>query len=163
MKQRVEIPDEWNRLTESVLGCAFAVHRELGPGLAEVLYERALDIELAERGIEFTRQHRATVMYKGHRIGDQVFDLVIDTVVIVELKSVENVHDQHLAQLTGYLRAADLPLGLLLNFNTLSLKDGIYRRLNQHSSRFNSSSTSSSSAHSANSAVLRTYPPQQAH
>ncbi|GAB4518475.1 MAG: hypothetical protein Tsb0013_22590 [Phycisphaerales bacterium] len=156
MKQSVQIPDAWNRVTESILGFAFRVHRELGPGLAEVLYERALEIELSDAGIATCRQHRVTVHYKDHRIGDQVLDLVVEELVVVELKSVESVPDKHLAQLAGYLRASDLPLGLLLNFNTLSLRDGIYRRLNQNSSRF--STPSPPSAHSANSAALRTPP-----
>ncbi len=102
----------------------------------------------------FDRQRRVTVLYEGRRIGDQVFDLVVADLVVVELKSIESVSDHHLAQLTGYLRAADLPLGLLLNFDTLSLRDGVYRRLNQHSSLFDP--TGSPSTHSANSAVLRT-------
>jgi GxxExxY protein len=156
MKKRVEIPEDWNRITEAVIGCALAVHRELGPGLAEVLYERALDIELGEQGVPFDRQHRCVVTYKGRRIGDQVLDLVVDGIVVVELKSVETVGNQHLAQLTGYLRGVDLPLGLLINFNTLRLIDGVHRRLNQHSTKF---LPSVPSAYSAPSAAPRTVAP----
>jgi GxxExxY protein len=156
MSQGVEIPQAWNLVTESVIGCAITVCRALGPGLAEVLYERAMDIELSERGISFTRQHRCTVTYKGRRIGDQVLDLVVDRLVVVELKSVAAVHDQHLAQLLGYMRAADLPLGLLLNFGALPFRDGIYRRIHPQSSHFQNTRLASGS--SAPSAPLRTTP-----
>lgn len=105
------------------------VHSELGPGLLERLYEQALCHELGLRRIEHRRQAPVRVAYKGIELGDQVVDLVVGDLVVVELKSVERVHDAHLAQMLSYMRSLGVPLGLLINFNVARLKDGIYRRV----------------------------------
>ena len=136
MKTRVHVPDEWNRITACVIGCAMAVYKGLGPGLAEVLDERAMGTEFDARSIPFSRQHRCAVTYRRHRIGDQVLDLVGCDAVVIELKSTENVGHHHLAQLMGSMRAADLPLGLLINFNSLPPEDGIFRTPKPASSMF---------------------------
>ena len=162
MDSRVHVPEAWNRITESVIGCAFAVYKELGPGLNEILYERAMEIEFRAREIVADSQKRCTVSYKGERIGDQVMDLVVCDLVVVELKSAESVNDHHLAQLHGYLRATDLPLGLLINFNAMPLREGIYRRINPRSHLFYSSN-SLPSVSSASSAPLRTSPSSRPH
>lgn len=124
-----DVPTEWNRLTEAVIGAAMAVHSELGPGLLEKFYEIAFCRELEMRDIAFARQHPIRLEYKGLTLGDQYVDLVVADLIVVELKAVERVSDVHLAQLTSYMRSAKLPLGLLFNFNVARLKDGMYRRV----------------------------------
>ncbi|MBX3390650.1 MAG: GxxExxY protein [Phycisphaeraceae bacterium] len=106
-----------------------AVHSELGPGLLEKFYELAFCRELELRQIAFVRQFPIRLMYKGAPLGDQYVDLVVAGLIVIELKSVENVSDTHLAQLKSYMRSAKLPLGLIFNFNVARLKDGMYRRV----------------------------------
>ncbi|MBX3380274.1 MAG: GxxExxY protein [Phycisphaeraceae bacterium] len=124
-----DVPAEWNRLTELVIGAAMEVHSELGPGLLEKFYELAFCRELEMRGISYSRQHPIRLEYKGIALGDQYADLVVADLIVVELKAVERISDVHLAQLTSYMRSACLPLGLLFNFNVARLKDGMYRRV----------------------------------
>lgn len=124
------IPARWNAVTERVIGLAMEVHSILGPGLAEKLYEDALVYELAHASIPHQRQVVSRVSYKDILLSEQRFDLVIAGGLVVELKCVERVSDVHLAQLLSYLRAARLPVGLLINFNVGRLKDGIFRRVN---------------------------------
>ncbi len=120
----------WAPLTRRIIGCAMQVHSTLGPGLLERLYEEALCIEMRNAGLQFEQQRAFRVDYKGIALSEQRLDLVVDNTVIVELKAVSAVTDLHLAQLVSYLRAARLPIGLLVNFHVARLKDGIYRRLN---------------------------------
>jgi GxxExxY protein len=131
---RMVIPDEWNRITESIIGGAIEVHRALGPGLLEKIYEEALAHELSLRGLEVDRQRIIRLQYKGVQLPEQKLDLVVNRLVVVELKASDGVNDIHLAQLVSYLRAADTPLGLLINFNTLQLVKGVYRRINPNAS-----------------------------
>lgn len=105
------------------------VHSALGPGLLERLYEEAMAQELRLRSIPFQRQVPVRLSYKGAAIGEQVMDLVVGGIVVVELKSVNQVPDLHLAQLVSQLRSTRIPLGLLINFNVPRLRDGIYRRV----------------------------------
>ncbi|HWE95957.1 MAG TPA: GxxExxY protein [Tepidisphaeraceae bacterium] len=114
-------------LTWAVIGAAMEVHRRLGPGLDEGLYEGALCIELTARKIPFARQVVISVGYKGQIIGDKRLDLIIDGCLIVELKAVEQIAPVHKAQLLTYLKITGLKLGLLLNFNVPALKDGVTR------------------------------------
>lgn len=107
------------------------VHTYLGPGLLEGLYEDALCVELASTGLTFERQVEAVVEYKAIPLRGQRLDIVVDKRIIVELKAVERVQDVHKAQLLSYLRIAKLPLGLLINFNTTHLRDGLSRILNE--------------------------------
>lgn len=101
----------------------------LGPGLLERLYEQAMALELRLRSIPFERQVPVRMSYKETPIGEQVLDLVVGRILIVELKSVSDVPQVHLAQLVSQLRSTRIPLGLLINFNVTSLRDGIYRRV----------------------------------
>ena len=118
-------------LTESIIGAAIEVHRELGPGLMESAYEECLCHELSLRRLSFQRQVPLPVHYKkvnldcGYRM-----DLVVENTVIVELKAVETLQPVHEAQLITYLKLSTKPVGLLINFNVPVLKDGIVRRVN---------------------------------
>lgn len=128
-----QIPVEWNNLTSLIIASAIEVHSRLGPGQLEHLYEEAMVVELGLRGLPFARQRPIRLKYKGVDIGDMRVDLIVADLVVVELKCVERVLAVHLAQLTSYLRSTGLPLGLLINFNHVSLTNGISRRINPHS------------------------------
>ncbi|MFT5423311.1 MAG: GxxExxY protein [Phycisphaerales bacterium] len=123
-------PEELNALSESVIGVAIEVHRELGPGLAEKVYEEAMCHELQLRSLKYDRQVPLNVRYKGVSVGDHRLDLVVEGSLVVELKAAERVADIHLVQLVSYLRAGKYPLGLLMNFGRTLMKDGIFRRIN---------------------------------
>lgn len=125
------VPDEWNMLTRRIIGCALEVHSNLGPGFLERIYEDALMYEFEQAGISARRQVEIVVPYKGISLGGQRLDVVVESLVVVEIKAVAEVPDLHLAQLVSYLRGARLPLGLLINFHARRLKDGIFRRLNE--------------------------------
>jgi GxxExxY protein len=112
--------------TQLIIGCAIDVHRALGPGLLEAQYEEALCIELREHGMSLVRQAGVPVFYKGHLIGEYRPDLVIENRV-VEIKSVERLIGLHQAQLLAYMRFLNMPVGLLLNFNSEVLRTGIKR------------------------------------
>jgi GxxExxY protein len=112
----------------SVLDCAFEVHRELGPGLIESVYEYAMVFELAEKRIAFERQLAIDVVYKGRSLGPGFrADIVVDGRLLVELKAVDALSPAHLAQTMTYLRLLKLKRGLLLNFNKRLMKEGIKR------------------------------------
>lgn len=115
-------------LTDPILRAAFRVHSELGPGLVERVYEDCLEIEFRERGIRFKRQASIDVMYRGHQMKDSFkADFVVEDQVILELKSVAQLNEAHLAQIINYVRLTKMPVGLLLNFNVQRLKYGIRR------------------------------------
>ncbi|HVE39010.1 MAG TPA: GxxExxY protein [Planctomycetota bacterium] len=116
-----------NQLTEAIIGAAIEVHRTLGPGLLEASYEAALGIELECRRIRFVRQLPVPLTYKSRPIGEYRLDLLIEDTVIIEVKSVERWDPVFAAQLLTYLRATSKSIGLLINFNTRFLKDGIRR------------------------------------
>ena len=118
---------EHDELTYRINGAAIAVHRELGAGLFESIYENALCIEFEKRRILYERQKRFQVVYQGEPVGQMVADLVVEEEVIVELKSVKELLPLHEAQLIAYLKAAKLKTGLLINFNVRLLKSGITR------------------------------------
>jgi GxxExxY protein len=117
-----------NNLTARIIGAAIEVHRALGPGLLEGLYETALCIELDERGIKYARQVQIPATYKGRSLGKYNVDLIVEDVVVVEVKSVAHLLPVFEAQLITYQRLTGKRLGLLINFNTPLLKDGIIRR-----------------------------------
>ncbi len=119
--------NEINLLTEKIIGCAIEVHRQLGPGLLEGTYELALGVEFADAGMEFERQVVAPIVYKGRSIGEYRVDMVVEDTVIVEVKSVERHDPVFEAQLLTYLRVTNKKVGLLINFNTRLLKNGIRR------------------------------------
>ncbi|MBA3457062.1 MAG: GxxExxY protein [Deltaproteobacteria bacterium] len=113
----------------AVIGAAIEVHRQLGAGYLEGIYERALAIELKERDIQFQRQISSTVSYRGISVGEHRIDLIVADEVIVELKAVESLSPTHRSQVISYLRVCDLRLGLLINFNVPVLQQGIRRVL----------------------------------
>ena len=119
-----------NELTEQIIGAAIEVHRALGPGLLETVYEACLARELTERGVSFERQKQIPIHYKGELLEiDFRLDLFVGGLVVVELKSVEKVLPIHEAQLLTYLRLTRAQVGLLINFNVEILKEGIRRRV----------------------------------
>jgi GxxExxY protein len=110
-----------------VIGAAIEVHRHLGPGFLESIYQRAMCIELAERAISFDKKKRIAIVYKGHQLHGQELDLVVESTVVVEMKAVSQLEEIHSSQLVAYLKATGLRAGLLINFNKPVLKDGIRR------------------------------------
>lgn len=114
-----------------IIGAAIEVHRNLGPGLLESVYEECLARELADAGIEFSRQQQLPVMYKGKDIGcGYRLDFLVENLVVVELKAVEDVLPIHRSQVLTYLRLSGKWLGLLINFNVHRLVDGVTRLAN---------------------------------
>jgi GxxExxY protein len=114
-------------LTRAIIGCCIEVHRALGPGLLESMYEAALCHEMDLRGLHYQRQVEMPVIYKGKPIGKGFIDLIVEGQVIVELKACESIVSVHRAQLICYLKVTKLKIGLLVNFNVPVLKDGIRR------------------------------------
>ncbi len=115
-------------LTERVIGCAIEVHRHLGPGLLEGVYEDCLCHELLQSGVVFQRQVQLPVVYKGVQLEAAYrLDLLVDRQLVVEIKAVDRILAIHEAQLLTYLRMSGHRTGLLLNFNHAVLKDGIRR------------------------------------
>jgi GxxExxY protein len=122
--------DERNQLTEQVIGAAIEVHRVLGPGLLESVYQRCLCHELKLRGIAHESQVKLPVMYKGLSLDCELYmDVVVAEKLVVELKAVDKLLPVHEAQLLTYLRLSGIGLGLLINFNVALLKEGIKRRI----------------------------------
>jgi GxxExxY protein len=122
-----ETPSKLHELSGKVIGAAIEVHRSLGPGFLESVYEEALCMELHERGLPFRRQDAVAVRYKGREVGTGRVDLIVNETIIVELKAVDALAPIHIAQLLSYLRVTGYPLGLLINFNVATLKDGVRR------------------------------------
>lgn len=122
-----------NQVTEKIIGAAIAVHRRLGPGLLESTYEACLAYELNKSGLSIERQKQLPVVYEKVRLdcGYRI-DLMVNKIVIVEVKAVEVISPVHCAQLLSYLRLSRCTVGLLLNFNVLILKNGGVRRIVNH-------------------------------
>ena len=120
-----------NDLSNEVIGAAIEVHKRLGPGLLESAYEECLCCELGLRGIEFKRQVPLPVIYKGQKLDcGYRLDMLVEDLVIIEMKAIDDIAPIHEAQLLTYLRLRDSWLGLIINFNVLLLKDGIRRLVN---------------------------------
>jgi GxxExxY protein len=119
--------EETNTLTERVIACAIEVHRELGPGLLESVYERALCIERSAARIEFKRQVGIPLYYQGELLSEHRPDLIVAERIVVEVKSVETLNPVHTAQLLTYLRVCRMRVGLILNFNNAFMRHGIRR------------------------------------
>lgn len=120
-----------NELTELIIGCAIRVHRQLGPGLLESVYEECLVHELCKAGLSVERQPIMPVVYDGLRMDSGYrIDIWVEKRIIIELKAVELLTDVHFAQLMTYLRLANCRLGLLINFNVVLLKNGLKRVVN---------------------------------
>ena len=120
--------DARDPLTQKVIGAAIEVHRELGPGLLESIYQRAMAVELGLQGLAFVAQKPLPVVYKGVSLGDDMFmDFVVENKLVVELKAVDALTGVHEAQLLTYLKLSKIRTGLLLNFNEKLLKNGLKR------------------------------------
>jgi len=127
VRPRPEPTEREDAFARGVIGAAIEVHRVLGPGLLESIYEEALCIELTERQIPFVRQRQIDLIYKGHVIGAGRLDLLVGDALVVELKAVERLTDVYLAQVLSYLRTTGYRLELLINFNVAVLRKGIKR------------------------------------
>ncbi len=119
--------EDLNEITEKIIGCAIEVHRHLGPGLLESVYEKALVIELKNAKLRNERQKCLPVKYKNQSVGEFKIDILVENKVVLELKSVERHDPIFEAQLLSYLKLGDYKLGLLINFNKRLLKEGIKR------------------------------------
>lgn len=127
MKIFAEPEKQVDELAHAVIGAAIEVHRHLGPGYLEGIYEEALVVELTAAGIPVERQKEISVDYKGRPIGKHRLDLLVAGALIVELKTVEELAEIHKAQVISYLKTTRRKLGLLINFNVAILKNGIQR------------------------------------
>ena len=125
--QHAEPGPEINALTRRIIGCAIEVHRVLGPGLLEPLYETAVCMELDELKLTYERQVALPAYYKGRALGAYRVDPIVEDLVIVEIKSVERPNPVFEAQVLTYLRLTGKRVGLLINFNTRLVRDGVTR------------------------------------
>ena len=112
----------YSELTGKIIGCAMEVHRALGNGFQEVIYQRALEIEMARQELRASREHEMEIFYKGVKIGTRRVDFFVEEKIMVEIKAVIQLEDVHLAQAINYLEAYGLEVGLLLNFGSRSLQ-----------------------------------------
>jgi GxxExxY protein len=117
---------KYSELTEKIIGCAMRVHAALGNGFQEVIYQRALDIEMFENGLKFGREITIPVHYKNNQIGERRVDFLVENIICVELKAIIQLEKVHMAQAKNYLETFNLEVGLLLNFGSISLE---FRRL----------------------------------
>jgi GxxExxY protein len=113
---------QFEELSNQLIGAAIQVHKELGPGFLESIYEQALKVELSESGLGFDSQKEIKVQYSGVEVGVHRLDLVVEEEIIVELKAVKELADIHFAQLRSYLKATGIKVGLLLNFSKPTLE-----------------------------------------
>ena len=111
-----------SELTGKIIGCAMEVHRIMGNGFQEVVYQRCLAIEMAQQNIVFSREHEMNLTYKGCSVGTRRVDFFVKGEIMLELKAVSNLEDVHLAQAINYLEAYGLNVGLLINFGNTSLQ-----------------------------------------
>lgn len=120
----------YNSITSDIIGAAIEVHKELGPGLMESVYEVCLEKLLKEKGLKVERQVSQPIFFKGDILKKEFFiDMLVEDGVIVELKCVDEIKPLHEAQLLTYMKLANIKLGLIINFNVLLLKDGIKRKV----------------------------------
>ncbi len=117
---------KYSELTSKIIGCAMKVHSALGNGFQEVIYQRALVIEMEDSGLAFSREHEMPIYYKQKQIGSRRVDFLVEEKISVELKAITSLEDVHLAQAINYLEAYDLEIGLLINFGSKSL---MFKRL----------------------------------
>ena len=109
-------------LTHKIIGCALKVHNALGNGFQEVIYQRALAIEMTKQGLNYQREMEMTIFYEGFDIGTRRVDFFVEDMILVELKALIKLEDVHLAQAMNYCQAYNLPIGLLINFGSKSLE-----------------------------------------
>jgi GxxExxY protein len=113
---------KFEELTSKIIGCAMKVHRTLGNGFQEVIYQRALEIELGENEIDYSREFEMPIYYRGKKIGARRVDFLIHKAISVEIKALVRLEDVHFAQAINYLEAYNLEIGLLINFGAKSLQ-----------------------------------------
>lgn len=113
---------KYKELTHKIIGCAMAVHNTLGNGFQEVIYQRALAIELGQAGLNFQRELEMPIFYKEQQIGTRRVDFLVEDKIMVELKAITQLEKVHLAQALNYLEAYKLEIGLLINFGNTSLQ-----------------------------------------
>ena len=121
------LPPDQEEIVTRTIACGITVHRELGPGFKERIYERAFHLELDARGMKFESEKPVDVRYKQWLIPGQRIDLIVEGVVLVELKAVPKLRPIHIAQTLSYLKTTNLRVGLLMNFNSRLFKDGLKR------------------------------------
>lgn len=109
-------------ITHKIIGCAMKVHATLGNGFQEVIYQRALAIEMQKQGLEFQREMEMSIFYEGYNIGTRRVDFFVENKIMVELKALIKIEEVHLAQAMNYCQAYNLPVGLLINFGAKSLE-----------------------------------------
>jgi GxxExxY protein len=109
-------------ITKKIIGCAMKVHNTLGNGFQEVIYQRALAIEMKKQGLEFIREQEMTIFYDGHEIGTRRVDFFVEKKILVELKALTQLEDVHMAQAINYLEAYNMEIGLLINFGAKQLQ-----------------------------------------
>lgn len=126
--QMTHDPAELDALTEKVIGCAIEVHRTLGPGMLESVYRECMIIEMLGQQLSVQSERHVPLEYKGQTIKGQLkLDRLVERCVVVELKSVDHLHPIHLAQVITYLKLTGYPAGLLMNFNSTTLRSGLKR------------------------------------
>jgi len=123
------LSDDTETLMHDTIGCCITVHRELGPGLLEKIYSRAVCIELTAAGIRFEREKRFQIRYRGELLSAQRVDLIVGNQIVLEIKSIERLAPVHHRQLLNYMRVAGVRAGLLMNFNVGILPDGMSRKV----------------------------------
>jgi GxxExxY protein len=121
-KKEPEKQYKYSDLTGKIIGCAMSVHKALGNGFQEVIYQRALFIELSEAGLSFEREKNMPIYYKGVHIGTRRVDFLVQNIISVEIKAVTALEDVHLSQAINYLEAYHIEIGLLINFGSKSLE-----------------------------------------
>ncbi len=112
---------KYSELTSKIIGCAMIVHKTLGNGFQEVIYQRAIEIEMKLAGISFVREFEMPIYYRDEHIGTRRVDFLVENVISVELKAITKLEDVHFAQAINYLEAYNLEIGLLINFGERSL------------------------------------------
>ena len=128
MSDITNFPDLGSRINQQIIKAGIEVHKELGPGLLESIYETCLEIEFRKEGIQYERQKEIPVFYKGQKTSQSFkADFIVENKVIIELKTVETLLPLHHAQLMSYMKLSGIELGLLMNFNSPLLKNGIKR------------------------------------
>jgi GxxExxY protein len=113
---------KYSEITGKIIGCAMEVHKIMGNGFQEVVYQRCLAIEMRKQGLTFSREHEMDLIYKGEPVGTRRVDFFVEGLIMVELKAVVQLEDVHLAQAINYLEAYGLEIGLLINFGNTSLQ-----------------------------------------
>lgn len=122
-----DMDDKINFITEKIIGCAITIHKSLGPGLLESIYEKAMCIELKENNLNYESQKQIPVYYKNTNLGLFKIDLVVENQIILELKSTERMDPVYDAQILSYMKLGNFKFGMLINFNSSLLKYGIKR------------------------------------